>query len=161
MKTLVAILFVFSVSSFVHGSPEEKELVITSESMWAVEASAKGAFIEKEESITVLFDAINLARNHSEGRFNGDVFVEGVQVGLATDGEDGWAVKRWGGMLHINKSISVGQRWEFNDFSTVIAVDGIKDLSKYWFVLKVDVEILDGQYGTTYSHSRHGLISPR
>jgi hypothetical protein len=109
----------------------------------------------------VVFNKITLSKLERDGAFNGDAFIEGVQVGLATERADGWVVERWGGMLHVNQTIGVGQLLSFDDYSTSIAVGGIEDLSKYWFVLKVDTEILDGQHGMTYSHSLRGLIEEK
>jgi len=159
MKALAALLWLFPMSFFVLASPPPQEFVITADSMWAVEASANGRFTVDGERVSVLFKSITLSRHRREGVYNGDVFVEGVQVGLATDGPGGWEVKRWGGMLHVNKPIGVDQMMSFSDFSAAIAVDGIEDLSNYWFVLKVETTILEEQHGTTYSHSTNGLFA--
>lgn len=128
--------------------------------VWFAGVGGEGYYRLRNGRLEVHFDSTTIRLPSKVNPYTpiAEHFVEGVQVGLAIgeprdmlgQSEDA-VVVRWGEMLHINQTMTPGEKLKFDDYATSLFVADIQDLDDYYFVLKADITFSFDFYRPTYA----------
>lgn len=132
-----------------------KNFTITSGTQeFATLATAVGDFSISRPFLIINLKNIVIRRNEKR---NDNGRVLGFKVGIASNKTGRWKVERWGEKKNLDYLLTPGDSLNISDFQTFIAIDGLSDLSGYWFVIRVDIKS-SKTIGYTYSHSERDLL---